>query len=272
MEPPLHLNILGGSIYPEQAPLLAGRVEGLPFDFAQGKCALTVKVHLWAHLERVVGRSDRAGRTGTRPLKRAFFSGVVANSGGDVERLNQIGVYGAVVVALCVSAGAFAAQNQPASQAEAAPKEVPMVLAVQDNMDVGMEYTLTAEGAVVDSTAGKSPFHYVQGRRQIIPGLERQLTGLHVGDSKEITVSPDEGYGPVDQSAFLEVPKAQLPKDVTPTIGMVLRGIDANGKTFRATVSEVKNDAAILNLNHPLAGKTLVFKVKITDLSPAKVQ
>ena len=147
-----------------------------------------------------------------------------------------------------------------------------MALTVQDNMDVGMEYTLTNGGTVVDSTEGRSAFHYIQGRGQIIPGLERQLAGLHVGDSKEVTVAPEDGYGKVDPSDFVEVPKAQLPKDVAPTVGMVLRGVNPDGKSFRATVSQVKNDTVVLDLNHPLAGKTLTFKVKIIDIAPAKVQ
>ena len=147
-----------------------------------------------------------------------------------------------------------------------------MALTVQDNVDVGMEYTLTSEGKVVDSTEGRGNFHYVQGRGQIILGLERQLAGLHVGDSKEVTVTPEDGYGKVDPAAFVEVPKTQLPKDVTPTAGMVLRGVNPDGKSFRATINKVKDDTVVLDLNHPLAGKTLTFKVKITEVAPAKVQ
>ncbi len=144
------------------------------------------------------------------------------------------------------------------------------MLAVGDHLDVGMEYTLTSDGTVVDSTNGRGPFHYVQGAGQIIPGLERQLVGLHVGDSKEVTVKPEDGYGVVDPAAVIEVPKTQLPKDVAPTVGMVLRGVNPNGKNFQARISEVKKDSVVLNLNHPLAGKTLTFKVKITDIAPVK--
>jgi len=107
-------------------------------------------------------------------------------------------------------------------------------------MTVGMEYTLLSDGAVVDSSEGKGPLHYVQGRRQIIPGLERQLVGLHVGDTKEVTVSPEEGYGKVDPTAVIEVAKSQLPPDATPTVGMVLRGMNPDGQSFRARVTEVR--------------------------------
>ena len=141
---------------------------------------------------------------------------------------------------------------------------------VQDHMDVGLEYTLTVDGAVVDSTQGKPPFHYVQGDHQVIPGLERQLTGLHVGDSKEIVVKPEEGYGSVDPSAFMEIQKTQLPPNATPTVGMVLHGTQPDGQRFRARINEVRDKTVKLDLNHPLAGKTLNFKVKIATIVPAK--
>ena len=97
-----------------------------------------------------------------------------------------------------------------------AAEETPQpAMMVQNNMDVGLEYTLMVDGAVVDSTEGNTPPHDVQGRGQIIPGLERQRAGVRVGETKDVTVSPEEGYGPVDPAAFVEVPKTQLPKGVT---------------------------------------------------------
>ena len=141
---------------------------------------------------------------------------------------------------------------------------------VQDNMDVGLEYTLTVDGNVVDSTQGKSAFHYVQGRHQMIPGLERQLTGLHVGDAKDVVVKPEEGYGPVDPSAMIDIPKTQLPPNITPKVGMVLHGTQKDGQSFRAKIQEIKDKTVKLDLNHPLAGKTLNFKIKIATIAPAK--
>ena len=148
------------------------------------------------------------------------------------------------------------------------PQETPLSASVQENMDVSMEYTLTADGVVVDSTEGKGPFHYVHGKGQIIPGLERQLAGLHVGDNKEVVVKPEDGYGPVDPSAVIEVAKEQLPADVKPSVGMVLRGVNPDGHNFRAIVKEIKDKTVLLDLNHPLAGKTLTFKIKITGIAP----
>ena len=150
----------------------------------------------------------------------------------------------------------------------AAEEPTPPPRAVTDNMDISLEYTLTVDGAVVDSTEGKAPFHYTQGKHQAIPGFEKQVEGLHVGDSKEFTVAPEEGYGPIDPAAVVEVSKQQLPTEVTPTAGMKLRGLNQEGRSFQATVKEVKDQSVILDLNHPLAGKTLAFKVKVLDIQP----
>ncbi len=147
-------------------------------------------------------------------------------------------------------------------------EKTPMA-SVQENMDVALDYTLTVDGTIADSTEGKDAFHYVHGKGQIVPGLERQLAGLHVGESKDITVKPEDGYGQVDPAALVEVSKEQLPKDVTPTVGMILRGVNPDGKSFRATISQVKPTTVMLDLNHPLAGKTLTFKVKVTGITPA---
>ena len=165
---------------------------------------------------------------------------------------------------------------QPAQPAVSAqPSTTPAAksaAAIQENMEVQLEYTLSADGQVVDSTDGQAPFKYIHGRGQIIPGLEKQLAGLKTGDSKEITVTPEEGYGPVDPTAIVDVPKNQLPTGTVPEVGMVLRGVDPDGRAFRATIQEIKDQTVKLNLNHPLAGKTLHFKVKILEITPAAPQ
>jgi len=161
----------------------------------------------------------------------------------------------------------LAAAQEPAPDAEPAPAAT-----IQDNMDVALEYTLTVEGTVVDTTQDRGPFHYIHGQGQLIPGLERELTGLHVGDAKEVTIPPEDGYGLVDPAAFVEVPKEQLPQEVTPTVGLILRGVNPDGKNFRAKINEVKDNSIVLDLNHPLAGKTLNFQVKVTEIKSSPAQ
>ena len=150
---------------------------------------------------------------------------------------------------------------------ETFPPPVPQPV-IHKDMDVGIEYTLTVDGIVVDSTEGTGVWHYIHGRRQMIRGLERQLEGLRVGDERDITVGPAEGYGEVDATLFVEIPKSDLPPDTTPTVGMVLRGVNPDGKSFQARIAEIKPETVMLDLNDPLAGKTLYFKVKVVDIAP----
>lgn len=169
-----------------------------------------------------------------------------------------------VLVAVLVLIAAPVGAEQAEKNAEAST-----TMAIQDNMSVQLDYTLTVDGQVMDSSEGHGPFQYVHGKGQIIPGLERQLVGLAIGDSREITVTPEEGYGPVDPAAVLEVPRAQMPSTVDPKVGQVLRGVDSNGKSFRATIREIHDGTVTLDLNHPLAGKTLLFKIKVLAISPS---
>lgn len=173
--------------------------------------------------------------------------------------------------------GAAAGAQEPPSAPTASPSPAPAAdepaapPVIADNMSVELDYTLTVDGAVIESTTGQAPLTYVQGHGQLIPGLERQLAGLKAGDSREITVTPEEGYGPVDPEAVVSVPRTQLPPDITPRVGLMLRGTKPDGQRFRATITEVQADTVMLDMNHPYAGKTLHFSVTIVKISPAAV-
>jgi len=140
---------------------------------------------------------------------------------------------------------------------------------VGDNDVVSLEYTLTVEGKVVDSSEGHGPIEYIQGQGHIIPGLEKAVAGMSVGESKEVAVSPAEGYGEEDPNAFVEVPKSEFPPNIPVEVGTPLQLRDAQGQVFDAYIAEVKEDSAILNFNHPLAGKTLNFNIKVVGIRAA---
>lgn len=140
---------------------------------------------------------------------------------------------------------------------------------VRDNTKVTIDYTLTVDGAVVDASTKEHPFSYVHGRHQIVPGLEQALAGLKAGDSKKVTVTPELGYGAVNPQMFVEVDRSHLPKDVEPKVGMGIQGHRADGGMFMGRIHEVKASGVVLDLNHPLAGKTLVFQVTVTGIEPA---
>ena len=141
--------------------------------------------------------------------------------------------------------------------------------AVQEGSIVSIEYTLTDDtGKVIDSSAGKEPLTYIHGAGQIVPGLEKELTGLKVGDQKKLQVKPEEGYGLSDPKAFQEIPKGKIPPDAH-KVGTILMTKGPQGQAIAMRVSEVKEKSVVVDLNHPLAGKTLNFDVKVVDIKAA---
>ena len=136
---------------------------------------------------------------------------------------------------------------------------------IKDGSRVGLEYTLTDDaGTVLDSNKGEEPFVYTQGARQIVPGLESALAGLRAGDARKVTVKPEDGYGEVDPKAEVEVERERVPPDVK--VGSQLTGRASNGQTRAVRVKEIKEKTVVLDLNHPLAGKTLLFDVRILSV------
>jgi FKBP-type peptidyl-prolyl cis-trans isomerase 2 len=145
-------------------------------------------------------------------------------------------------------------------------------MTVSSGTQVSIEYTLRLEDeAVVDSNVGSDPLTYVHGSDQIIPGLEKGLDGMKVGESRQVTVKPDEAYGPVNPEAFKEIEKEKLPPDAL-RVGAQLEGRDASGRPVYARVVEVKDQMVVLDLNHPLAGKTLYFDIRILDIKKQSVK
>ncbi len=140
---------------------------------------------------------------------------------------------------------------------------------VRANDVVTIEYTLTVDGEVVDSSAQHGPLSYIHGQGHLIPGLEKELQGMAVGEEKEVTVSPEEGYGVEDPNAFIALPKSEFPPTITLEPGVQLQLSDQSGQVYNATIHEVKDDSVVLNFNHPLAGKTLHFTVKVVGLREA---
>jgi FKBP-type peptidyl-prolyl cis-trans isomerase SlyD len=137
--------------------------------------------------------------------------------------------------------------------------------AIKEGSRVQLEYTLTdAAGAVIDSNKGDEPFAYTHGQRQIVPGLESALVGKRAGDVTKVTVKPEDAYGKVDPKAQIEVGRERVPPDVK--VGSQLTGRDSNGQTRAVRVKEIKEKSVVLDLNHPLAGKTLVFDVRILNV------
>ncbi|MDH4227129.1 MAG: peptidylprolyl isomerase [Deltaproteobacteria bacterium] len=139
-------------------------------------------------------------------------------------------------------------------------------MAIQNGSMVSLEYTLTLnDGTIIDSNVGGKPLNLLQGSGMIIPGLDRQILGMKAGDMKMITVSPEEGYGPVDPEEFQEVPRENVPKEAQ-AVNCMLQGETEDGRRVSLRVHEIRENTVIVDANHPLAGKTLNFEVKILSV------
>ena len=131
---------------------------------------------------------------------------------------------------------------------------------------VSVEYTLSLnDQASIESNVGSDPLTYTHGTHEIIPGLEKGLEGMSIGQQKRVTVPPEEGYGKVNPEGYFEVSKERIPADAQ-RVGAQLQGKTPDGQPIYPRVSEIKQDSVVLDLNHPLAGKTLLFDVKVVDI------
>jgi FKBP-type peptidyl-prolyl cis-trans isomerase 2 len=140
-------------------------------------------------------------------------------------------------------------------------------MSISDGNTVSIEYTLTLDnGQVIDSNVGQQPLTYQQGQGQIIPGLESELLGLETGDETSVTVSPEEGYGPVRQEAILTLQRSQLPEEAQ-EVGAQIQGQGPNGQALQGKVTALTDEKATLDFNHPLAGENLHFEVKVLEVA-----
>jgi FKBP-type peptidyl-prolyl cis-trans isomerase SlyD len=171
-------------------------------------------------------------------------------------------------IALRTLAGLLLAATVLLGPSLARGEETTPVPAIAAGAKVSLEYTLSDDaGTVLDSNKGRLPLTYVQGEHQIVPGLERALDGMHAGEEKKVVVAPVDGYGAVDPAAVTEVPKDLVPADAR-VVGTELVARSPQGATRLVRVKEVKDETVVIDLNHPLAGKTLHFDVKVVGVEP----
>lgn len=142
-------------------------------------------------------------------------------------------------------------------------------LKISDGTVVTLHYTLKVDDEVMDTSQGREPIQFIQGKEQVIPGLEAELYGLSSGDSKKVVVEPEKGYGEVQPEAGLDVPKEEFPEEIPLEPGTELQLRNQNGEIINARIDSIKQDSIHLDFNHPLAGKDLHFDVKVVDVREA---
>jgi peptidylprolyl isomerase len=133
---------------------------------------------------------------------------------------------------------------------------------------VKIHYTGTLDdGTQFDSSSGRDPLQFTLGSGQVIPGFEKAVEGMAVGDSKTVNIPPEQAYGPRHDQMIQEVPKTALPDDLEPVEGMALQAQGQDGKVVNLTVTAVQDDSITVDGNHPLAGKALNFDIELVDIA-----
>lgn len=143
---------------------------------------------------------------------------------------------------------------------------------IEANSRVVLDYTLRgANGEILDASdaEGGEPIVYVHGYGMLVPGLERALTGMEVGESKEVVLAPEEAFGERDEELVLEVDRSELPRPDSVEVGDEIVAESPDGEEAILRVIEVKPDAVVLDGNHPLAGQTIRYSVHVRDVRPA---
>jgi FKBP-type peptidyl-prolyl cis-trans isomerase 2 len=131
---------------------------------------------------------------------------------------------------------------------------------------ISLQYTLSLDtGEIIESNTGKKPLVYTLGSGGLMPGIEDVLSEMKEDETRTGTLSPERGYGPIDTEAFIEVPRDHLPPEAWKK-GASLQAAGPKGEQIEGIVKELKDNSAIVDFNHPLAGKSLNFTIKVLDI------
>jgi len=140
---------------------------------------------------------------------------------------------------------------------------------IQKGRVVRMHYTLRDEsGATIESSGGRDPLTYLHGFGHLITGLEKTLEGAQAGLRTSVTVPPQDAYGEKDPQAVIRAPREDFPEGLTLEPGIEVQADTPDGP-ISFTVVAIEGDEAVLDANHPLAGKTLTFDVEVLDVREA---
>ena len=142
-------------------------------------------------------------------------------------------------------------------------------MAIEKGNKIKISYEGTFEdGTVFDSSVKEgndTPLEFEVGANQVIPALDSAVVGMEKGEEKEFKVQPSEAYGDYNKDLIKEIPKSSLPEGNEPKKGMMLVLNTPEGQQIPALITEIGEDSIKIDLNHPLAGKVLNFKIKIIE-------
>ena len=141
------------------------------------------------------------------------------------------------------------------------------------NSTVKVHYTgKLADGEVFDTSDGKEPIEFTLGQGQLIPGFEKGLIDMKLNEKKTINMTKDEAYGEVNETLIQEVKKTDLPQDMEPKVGMGLVSKSPDGQEINLMVVEVKEETIVIDGNHPLAGRDLIFDLEVVEITASEIK
>ncbi|WP_345980754.1 peptidylprolyl isomerase [Sulfurimonas sp. HSL3-2] len=144
-------------------------------------------------------------------------------------------------------------------------------MAIEKNQIVSIEYEVRDGDTVVDSNVGGAPLVFMFGKGQIIPGLEKGIENMAIGDKGDVLVKAEDAYGTYNAEALQELPSEQF-AGIELSEGMSLYGQGEDGSTVQVIVKEIKDGSVVIDFNHPLAGKDLMFTVAINNIRDASAE
>jgi peptidylprolyl isomerase len=135
-----------------------------------------------------------------------------------------------------------------------------------DSVKIHYTGTLT-DGSVFDSSSGREPLEFKIGEGMVIPGFEEAVSGMQVGEKKNVTIPVDKAYGPRDEQLVVSIPMEQVPDDLNPEVGQQLQMGGADGQVIVVRVTEVSDATITIDANPPLAGQQLMFDLELVAIS-----
>ncbi|AQS92994.1 peptidylprolyl isomerase [Polaribacter sp. BM10] len=147
------------------------------------------------------------------------------------------------------------------------------MMQVKENNTVKVHYTgKLTDGQIFDTSEGKEPIEFTLGEGRLIPGFEKGLLNMKLNEKKTLNIAKEDAYGEVNAQLIQEVAKKDLPQDMEPQVGMGLVSKAPDGSEMNLMVVEVKEDAIIIDGNHPLAGRDLVFDIEVVAIKEASTE
>ncbi len=123
-----------------------------------------------------------------------------------------------------------------------------------------------SDGTIFDSSLEREPIEFILGQDTVIPGFEQAVIGMEVGESKDVSIPPEEGFGDYSEDLVVNIEKTILPPDINPEVGMQLE-VSSEEETPRVfTIADIAEDSITLDGNHPLAGAEIAFKIELLEI------